>query len=174
MGRGRRPAPRAHHEPSVPRALFDAAFAAIPAPAIVTNARGEVLEANAAGRKWLSQQGRDGQAVIAGALKRGPSPSVDVTRAGPSDAAGQYLVIVRPDAEEPVHARVARAALRWSLTARQAQVLTLLVEGLATKAIAASLGISGRTVELHVTALFEKAQVESRAELVAAVWRGVG
>jgi DNA-binding NarL/FixJ family response regulator len=50
-------------------------------------------------------------------------------------------------------------------------VLALLVEGLTTRTIAAALAIAERTVEVHLTAMFEKAQVESRTELVAAVWR---
>ncbi|MCA1828795.1 MAG: LuxR C-terminal-related transcriptional regulator, partial [Myxococcales bacterium] len=38
--------------------------------------------------------------------------------------------------------------------------------------VAASLGCSESTVELHVTALLEKAGCESRAQLVARVWGG--
>jgi DNA-binding NarL/FixJ family response regulator len=66
---------------------------------------------------------------------------------------------------------VALAADRWSLTTRQAQLLT---EGLMTRHIAAQLGISERTVEAHLAVMFEKAQVESRAELVARVWWRTG
>jgi DNA-binding NarL/FixJ family response regulator len=69
---------------------------------------------------------------------------------------------------------VALAADRWSLTTRQAQVLALLTEGLMTRHIAAQLGISERTVEAHLAVMFEKAQVESRAELVARVWWRTG
>jgi DNA-binding CsgD family transcriptional regulator len=67
---------------------------------------------------------------------------------------------------------VALAAVRWALTGRQAQVLALLADGLPTRQIAAALGISERTVEMHVTATFDKAGAESRGELLAAVWRG--
>ena len=69
---------------------------------------------------------------------------------------------------------VAVAAARWSLTARQREVLALLTEGLATRHIAAELGISERTVGAHLAVMFEKAQVESRAELVARVWWKTG
>ena len=82
------------------------------------------------------------------------------------------FVALRPGAETQVHAQVAKATARWAFTARQAQVLMLLMEGVTTRAIAAALGVAARTVELHLTGMFEKAQVENRAELVAAVWRG--
>jgi DNA-binding NarL/FixJ family response regulator len=51
-------------------------------------------------------------------------------------------------------------------------VLALVVEGLPTRTMAAVLGVSERCVEAHLTAIFEKAQVETRAELAAAVWQG--
>ncbi|HEX7602613.1 MAG TPA: helix-turn-helix transcriptional regulator, partial [Polyangiaceae bacterium] len=67
--------------------------------------------------------------------------------------------------------RVAVAATRWGFTPRQTELLALLVDGLSNRVIAATLAISDRTVEIHLTAMFEKAQVEGRAELVAGVWR---
>lgn len=66
---------------------------------------------------------------------------------------------------------VARAAARWRLTARQREVLAAVVEGASNKEIAAALGLSPRTIELQVTALFARARVASRAALVSAVWR---
>jgi DNA-binding CsgD family transcriptional regulator len=71
----------------------------------------------------------------------------------------------------PVKLRAARAAARWSLTRRQSEVLALVVEGLPTRTMAAVLGVSERAVEAHLTAIFEKAQVETRAELASTVWR---
>ncbi len=53
-----------------------------------------------------------------------------------------------------------------SLTRRELDVLGLLGSGLRNKQIAAELGLSRRTVEGHVSRLFEKLGVSSRTELV--------
>lgn len=56
----------------------------------------------------------------------------------------------------------------WSaagVTAREAEVLRLLVQGLANKVIAAELRVSPRTVEKHVESLLRKTNARSRTEL---------
>lgn len=67
---------------------------------------------------------------------------------------------------------LASARIRWSLSARECQVLEHLAEGDANKEIAAKLGCALRTVEAHVTSILNKARCESRAQVVAHVWRG--
>ncbi len=52
------------------------------------------------------------------------------------------------------------------LTPREAQVLQLLAQGLANKAIAQQLGISPNTVKFHINALFSKLSAQSRTEAV--------
>jgi DNA-binding NarL/FixJ family response regulator len=60
------------------------------------------------------------------------------------------------------------------LTARERQVLELLAEGLANKAIAARLGISDQTVKFHVAAIMGKLGASNRVETVRrAVRRGL-
>lgn len=61
-----------------------------------------------------------------------------------------------------------RSLLSSSLTARQHIVMELLVQGLATKEIAARLGISNSAVKCTVQQLFAKAGVRSRSQLVLA------
>jgi DNA-binding CsgD family transcriptional regulator len=59
---------------------------------------------------------------------------------------------------------------RWTglgVTAREADVLMLVAEGLANKDIAARLHVSPRTVEKHVESLLRKAGARSRTQLVA-------
>jgi DNA-binding CsgD family transcriptional regulator/tetratricopeptide (TPR) repeat protein len=59
---------------------------------------------------------------------------------------------------------------RWTglgITAREADVLVLVAEGLANKEIAARLHLSPRTVEKHVESLMRKAGARSRTQLVA-------
>jgi DNA-binding CsgD family transcriptional regulator len=153
------------------RALFDAAFAAIPAAAFVTDADGALREANPAGLLWLEREGRAGHQAICESVQRSGDPRFVVTPVFAPGAPARKLLVMRDRGEPALEARAAAAAARWSLTPRQRDVLALLLEGVTTRAIAASLGVSERAVELHITAMFEKAQVENRAELCAAVWR---
>jgi two-component system, LuxR family, response regulator FixJ len=53
-----------------------------------------------------------------------------------------------------------------ALTAREREVLDLLVDGLSTKAIANELGASPRTIEVHRARVFEKLHARSLPELV--------
>jgi DNA-binding NarL/FixJ family response regulator len=53
------------------------------------------------------------------------------------------------------------------VTPREAEVLTLLAEGLSTRDIAARLYLSPKTVERHIANLATKLGVESRSELVS-------
>ena|SRR5689334_9743039 len=53
------------------------------------------------------------------------------------------------------------------LTPREAEVLTLVGQGMSNKAIARALGISVHTVKFHLEALFAKLDATSRAEAVA-------
>jgi DNA-binding CsgD family transcriptional regulator len=153
------------------RALFEAALAAIPAPAFVTDAAGALLEANPVGRLWLQHEGHAGQEVLHGAVMNPRDPRFAVTPVVAPDAPMRWLVVMKPGGEPAATTRIALVAHRWSLTTKQRQVLELLVEGVTTRTAAAVLGISERGVEQHITAMFGKAQVESRAELCSAVWR---
>jgi DNA-binding NarL/FixJ family response regulator len=68
----------------------------------------------------------------------------------------------------PRSPRAATRAHPAGLTERQAEVLSLLEEGLSNADIAARLVLSPRTVEHHVTAILAKLGVGSRAEAVQA------
>ncbi|MGC4118037.1 MAG: helix-turn-helix transcriptional regulator [Myxococcales bacterium] len=54
-------------------------------------------------------------------------------------------------------------------TAREREVLELLVRGSSNKEIACALGCSVRTVECHVARLLEKTGADSRAVIIARV-----
>lgn len=56
---------------------------------------------------------------------------------------------------------------RFSLTAREQEVLSSLVAGLGNNAIAKKLSLSTRTVEHHIASILHKMQVKSRNEAVA-------
>lgn len=113
------------------------------------------------------------QAQIAGArglLPRDTSAERLVTALA---AAGQGLMVVEPSLASPVAA--ARDPSSFSpiedLTPRELEVLKLLAEGLANKAIALRLGISEHTVKFHVNAVMGKLGAQSRTEAVVRATR---
>jgi DNA-binding NarL/FixJ family response regulator len=61
-----------------------------------------------------------------------------------------------------------------SLSRRQSQLLTLLVQGLKNKEIATALGISEGTVKAYLTTLFEKVGAKDRFELALYGMRNLG
>jgi NarL family two-component system response regulator YdfI len=75
---------------------------------------------------------------------------------------------------EKVLARLAepRPVQAGGLSERESEVLALLAEGAANKEIAVRLQITERTVKAHVTGIFNKLGVNSRAEAVAVALRG--
>lgn len=76
-------------------------------------------------------------------------------------AVGQHLrTRERQAAAAQARARLAR------LSARESEVLRLLVGGHSNKQAARELGISARTVETHRASVFEKLEVDSLAQLV--------
>ena len=83
-------------------------------------------------------------------------------------AAAEGLIVLHPDlvASLPISAPRAPAA-DAALTPREIEVLRMLAEGLANKNIAWKLGISEHTVKFHITSIFTKLNVSSRAEAVA-------
>lgn len=77
----------------------------------------------------------------------------------------------RPDVEVIRHAlgRIrGRVPAGHALTAREREVVALLVEGLSNAAIAGRLYLSERTVEVHVSHILDKLSVENRSQ--AAAW----
>jgi DNA-binding CsgD family transcriptional regulator len=88
-----------------------------------------------------------------------------------SDAARCFVERGLPALAGQCDQLLARASANpWSeagISAREADVLRLIAEGLANKEIAASLHLSPRTVEKHVESLLRKAGARSRTELVA-------
>jgi DNA-binding CsgD family transcriptional regulator len=86
-------------------------------------------------------------------------------------ASGQTGFLVVEAAREPRAAQTAvDASRRFGLTPAQGRVLVLIARGASNATISAELGIAERTVETHVTAILEKAQVGSRAALIVEVF----
>lgn len=74
------------------------------------------------------------------------------------------------EALERFHERLAQAAARWGLTARQVETLSWILLGLSNKEIASQIGRSEVTVEAHVTGLLRRGRASSRAHLMARFW----
>lgn len=70
-----------------------------------------------------------------------------------------------------VAARLAESLSVEPLTAREEEVLRLVVEGLCNKAIGRRLGIAVGTVKSHLKSTFDKLDVQSRTQAAAAVER---
>lgn len=62
--------------------------------------------------------------------------------------------------------RSASSAERPMLTRREVQVVQLVSQGLANKAIAENLGLREGTVKIHLHNIYQKLQVSSRARLI--------
>jgi DNA-binding NarL/FixJ family response regulator len=73
-----------------------------------------------------------------------------------------------------VEARLAERAAGPTLTPREIQVVGLIAEGMRNKEIAAALGISDETVQVHVKSIFWKLKVKDRsAAMNVALRRGI-
>jgi DNA-binding CsgD family transcriptional regulator len=148
-------------------AALDVALEAIGHPAYVVTSIGRVVHANSAGRTRLDQ----GMEPLTDTLKR-------YLRGEPTDkqfsftplriagAPAYYLAVIQGEPAQAL-ARVHSLSVSWGLTAREAEVLGRLVRGESNKTIALHLGCAERTVEVHVTRILAKAQVESRSALIA-------
>lgn len=55
----------------------------------------------------------------------------------------------------------------YGLTQREMEILSLVVEGMSTKEIAARLGLSYHTIDTHLRSIYEKLHVRSRSAVVA-------
>jgi DNA-binding CsgD family transcriptional regulator len=86
-------------------------------------------------------------------------------------AAGEPDVLLLEPGMRAIGASVLRGL---GLTAREAEVLHLIVRGRSNHEIADDLSISPRTVHKHVEHVFAKLGVGSRIEAVATVWAAVG
>jgi DNA-binding NarL/FixJ family response regulator len=81
--------------------------------------------------------------------------------------------LVNPAIERETERRAQWLKLAASLTAREAEIVRLIVDGVPNKEIAFRLGVSDGTTKVHIGNVFRKLQVTSRLELRILV-RGEG
>jgi DNA-binding NarL/FixJ family response regulator len=81
---------------------------------------------------------------------------------------------LEPEVAARLLERMAESERGDELSVRELEVLRLLAAGASTKALAAQLGLSENTVKTHISRIFAKLGVQSRAEAVAvALQRGL-
>jgi DNA-binding CsgD family transcriptional regulator len=147
------------------RRELDAMLEPLGTPAFVIRSGIAIAHANQAGRQLLRRVPE-----LAEQLRKGRAPpGFDVTALASWGLSRHALAVLRVG-QGDASVLVARAAQRWQLTARERQVLELLVTGLSNKDIATALQCSAKTIEVHVTVLLKKSGREQRTALAAAVW----
>jgi DNA-binding CsgD family transcriptional regulator len=144
---------------------LEAALEALGRPAFLIGPRGTIDFGNTPGSSLLE---RDPRGVLASIEESALAPSgapFAITRLA---AAGSpaYLLAIQRDTSPGMGSRVAEAQRRWGLTARQTQVLELMVTGATNKDIARQSGCAVVTVEKHVTDLYRRSGSRSRADLL--------
>lgn len=169
----RRP-PKASGTPAPAEAALsalDLVLGAIAAPAIVVDVGGTVLHANSNARTLIARDSRGVAQSLVRAMAGAPADLAwDLTPLRGGEGRRGFLAILRGRSHGPqVAGSLAVAVRRWHLTPRQAAVLDLVARGFTNALIAEELGIGEGTVEFHVSAIFDKAGVESRTMLIARV-----
>lgn len=110
----------------------------------------------------VTSRGHDGRTLA--------EPADDTLLINPPDACQQHgcTAVVEPegDAEGTGGGPVGAAALRYGLTAREAEVFDLLLKGNTMSAISRKLCISDNTTRGHMKRIYCKLDVHSRQELV--------
>lgn len=149
-------------------AMSQALLEAFACSAFIVRGDGFVLLANARGHAELVERTFEPHLWLEGgdvADDVGTSPL-------PPGADGRSRTLVLHDVPAAAAAsiRMGRAVKRWTLTRCQSDILCMLVHGRSNKSMADRRGCALRTVEVHVSALLEKSNTASRAELVARFW----
>jgi DNA-binding CsgD family transcriptional regulator len=153
------------------RPALDSALGAILEPTVVVGRNGEILQANAPAEHLLLQDPPGVRRLLVEMASGVPGDKGWHLK--PFQATAEpsgFLAILRSPSLEPETVLAGRvASLGWKVTARQREVLTLVANGLTNAIIAETLGIKERTVEFHLSGLFDKAGVDNRATLIAKI-----
>lgn len=158
-------AARSWHEQAL-----EAALEALGAAALVVDQRGRVEASNQLARDWLAADSARASAEVMRSLAARPGQGAFSVRRLDGVAGAHFFLVRRASIDEDRVARcVEEVVARHALTPAQGRVLAHLARGTSNRAIAAQLGVSERTVEVHVTALLNELDADGRAGLIAFV-----
>lgn len=111
----------------------------------------------------LANAGRDADAVVQEIAGENGNFSVRIERI--ECGFGEYYVITEAPARN--HSPSDDIARSWRLTPREREIVNAVRKGARNAEIAAMFGISPKTVENHISSIFAKAGVSSRAQLIS-------
>lgn len=156
------------------QSALEAVFDDIPGPAWVLDNAGQVAHANTAARARLDGDPSAVRSNLRACARGKHDPSrLQVTPLREGGVARGHVVVEPSRAQSDRPSAIGSAIARFRLTPAQTRVLERVVRGKPNATIAAELGIAERTVEAHLTAILEKAQVGSRAALIVEVFNAV-
>lgn len=134
-------------------------------PAALVDRGGRVVHRNQAAR-----HATHGDRCFAESLRRAverPTNEFDLFPIRTRGVPDHLLVVRRPIDSPDLESRFLQWVERHRLTARQAEVFRLLVEGCSNREIGERLGIARGTAELHVSAVLGRVGVPSRTRLLS-------
>jgi DNA-binding NarL/FixJ family response regulator len=156
-------------EPENGKIVRESGLDAIGGPALILDPSGEVLRANAAAQALLDRDGSAVKSALASTIAGDLGEHLwELTPLRDAETPLGFLALLTTSTKEGKLDDAVREATRlWKLTARQQQVLVLVAQGWTNALVAETLAIGDRTVEFHVSAIFDKAGVDNRATLMA-------
>lgn len=155
------------------RVALQASLDLLASPAFIVSRRGTVLYANRRGQAELEKGGDELRASLARSARSGKESSDgrELVTALRCEGAAVVYFLVTLRSPTSLEENVALVTQLWELTEKQRAVLQLVAEGYANKTIAQKLRCTERTVESHLTQIFQKSGTANRTALVAAVAR---
>ena len=142
----------------------------IPSAAFIVSATGAVEQSNARARALMESEGaRAVHSLSQGLLNSGRCMEFEISPLFTYGNVVHYLAVHRVQSQAGTD-RLAIAVHRWKLTNQEARVFEHLVSGDSNRRIALKIGCAERTVELHVTRILQRMDVENRNAAIAKFW----
>lgn len=149
---------------------LEATLEALGAASLVVDERGCTKASNRLAREWVAANPAHAAAEVRRSLAASPGQGAFSVRRLDVEEGFHFLLVRRASMDQDRVARcVEEVVARHAVTPAQARVLALLATGASNRSIAVQLGVSERTVEVHITALLNELDADSRGGLIAFV-----